>query len=121
MEGKRIFIASDKRTLRASSTIAGLAIRSGLNVSLKCDDKADCNKAHNIIKTDLDDRVAKDELSKEQGTTALEHLNTTVKVEDAAGCDIAIESVFEQADIKGKALAALDKACPEGTILITNT
>jgi 3-hydroxybutyryl-CoA dehydrogenase len=45
----------------------------------------------------------------------------TTKLEDLADCDIVIEAVFEDLDVKHQLFGALEKVCPEHTIFASNT
>jgi len=48
-------------------------------------------------------------------------LSDTTNLEDLAGCDLIVEAVIERLEDKAKVFQTLDQACPEHTILATNT
>jgi 3-hydroxybutyryl-CoA dehydrogenase len=45
----------------------------------------------------------------------------TTKLEDLADCDLVIEAVFEDLDVKHQLFSALDKICPPQTLFASNT
>jgi len=45
----------------------------------------------------------------------------TTKLEDLADCDLVIEAVFEDLDVKHQLFSALDKICPPQTLFVSNT
>src|ERR1700754_1717548 len=45
----------------------------------------------------------------------------TTKLENLADCDVVIEAVFEDLDVKHQLFSALDKICPAQTLFASNT
>ena len=52
---------------------------------------------------------------------ALARIKGTTAMEDFAECDLVIEAVVEDLDLKKKVFTELEKICPQHTILGTNT
>jgi 3-hydroxyacyl-CoA dehydrogenase len=65
--------------------------------------------------------AAKGRMTPEQVGSAMGALTPTLKLEDLADCDLVIEAVFEQMDIKKEIFGKLDAICKPGAILASNT
>lgn len=65
--------------------------------------------------------VAKGKLTEEQVSEILGRMHGTSKVEDLASCDLVIEAVFEDLNVKHDLLGRLNDVCPEHTIFASNT
>ena len=63
----------------------------------------------------------KGKLTDEQVGKAMGLLKPTLNFDDLAECDLIIEAVFEQMDIKKEIFARLDKVAKPGAILASNT
>ncbi|WP_375394387.1 3-hydroxyacyl-CoA dehydrogenase NAD-binding domain-containing protein [uncultured Sphingomonas sp.] len=66
-------------------------------------------------------QTAKGRLSAGQVEERLARLNPTLAIEAVEGCDLIVEAVFEQLDIKTALFARLDRLARPGAILATNT
>jgi 3-hydroxybutyryl-CoA dehydrogenase len=53
--------------------------------------------------------------------SALSRLQPASSLDAFAGCDVVIEAIAEDMDAKKQLLAQLDKTCPPGTVLASNT
>ena len=73
-----------------------------------------------IVKS-LDKFVEKGKLEQNERDATLERLTFTTEVGDLAGCDIVIEAVTEDLEIKNALWKELDKSCGAGTIFASNT
>ncbi len=69
----------------------------------------------------LKKRVEKGKLSQEQMDQVTARINGTTKYEDLAGCDLVIEAAVEKMDLKIQIFEDLSRACPQDTILVSNT
>jgi 3-hydroxybutyryl-CoA dehydrogenase len=73
----------------------------------------------------INSRLAKDvekgKLSAKDKDSALSRIKSTTSTRDFSGCDIVIEAVIENIDLKKKIFTELDKVCLPDTILATNT
>lgn len=65
--------------------------------------------------------VAKGKLTEEQVSEILGRMHGTSKVEDLASCDLVIEAVFEDLNVKHDLFGRLNDVCPEHTIFASNT
>lgn len=51
----------------------------------------------------------------------MERWSSTTSLADLADCDVIIEAVFEDLDVKHQLFSALDKVCPPHTVFASNT
>ncbi|MGI8316581.1 3-hydroxybutyryl-CoA dehydrogenase [Halobacillus mangrovi] len=101
--------------------IAQVFAQSGLNVKLNDLQQEALDKGLNGIEKRLNRAVEKGKMSEEEKQTALGHLSGTTKLEDASDCDLVIEAVVENMDVKTKVFKNLDEITPDHAILATNT
>ncbi len=69
----------------------------------------------------LSKAVAKEKMTQEQMDDIMSRISGTTDVADLADCDIVIEAVTENLELKQELWATLDKLCPEHTIFASNT
>ena len=79
------------------------------------------NKGLASISSRLARDVGKGELSPEDKDSTLNRIKGTTNTKDFSGCDLVIEAIIENMDLKRKVFAELDKVCPQHTVLATNT
>jgi 3-hydroxybutyryl-CoA dehydrogenase len=80
------------------------------------------DKAEAFAKSYLPERVSKGKLTQEIADMALENLQFTTSLEEAAGkADFVIEAAVEKIAIKRKLFADLDRIAPPHAILATNS
>jgi 3-hydroxybutyryl-CoA dehydrogenase len=65
--------------------------------------------------------VSKGKLTQEQMDNALDNLSAAYKLEDAQECDLIIEAVFENVELKQEIFRQLDAICKPDTIFASNT
>jgi 3-hydroxybutyryl-CoA dehydrogenase len=65
--------------------------------------------------------VEKGRLSGQDKDSALGRIRGTINIRDLNDCDLAIEAVPEDMDLKKRVFAELDKVCPGHAILASNT
>jgi len=101
--------------------IAYVTALAGMEVVLKdlTLEKAEAGKAR-IAKL-LDERVAKGRLSPEEKQAVLDRIRTTDRVEDLAGCDLVVEAVFENRDVKAQVIRETEAVLPEDAVFGSNT
>jgi 3-hydroxybutyryl-CoA dehydrogenase len=68
-----------------------------------------------------DKGVARSLFASDRKATILDKIRTSVDLQEVADCDVVVEAVFEQQDIKSEVLSALDRICRPDCILATNT
>ncbi len=80
------------------------------------------DRGMNMAKASLGKFVEKGRMKQEEMEGTLARLHTSTDVKDAAkDADYVIEAVFERAEIKLPIFRQLEEACPEETILASNT
>jgi 3-hydroxybutyryl-CoA dehydrogenase len=79
------------------------------------------NKGLNSIASSLKKSVEKGKMSKEEMDAILGRIKGTTDMGAFADCDLMIEAVAEDLEVKKKVFAELDKICPPHAILATNT
>ncbi|MBI0575748.1 3-hydroxyacyl-CoA dehydrogenase [Neobacillus cucumis] len=102
--------------------IAYVAALGGFQVTLNDVSKENLDKAKLYLETEMTKSADKGFLTREQASKALQRMEYTTSLEEAAGdTDVVIEAVFELMELKVDIFKKLDKICPEHTILATNT
>lgn len=74
-----------------------------------------------VIRRNYEASAAKGRLTPEQVETAMDRLSPTLDFEALAQCDLVIEAVYENMDVKKEVFARLDKVARSGAILASNT
>lgn len=65
--------------------------------------------------------VSKGKITEAQKAAALANLIPSTAQEDAADCDLVVEAIVENMDVKAKVFANLDRICKPSCILASNT
>ena len=73
------------------------------------------------IRKNYEATAAKGRMKPEQVEAAMGALTPTLSLEDLADCDLVIEAVYENMDVKKDIFGKLDAICKPGAILATNT
>jgi len=79
------------------------------------------NKGLKIIDKTLAKSVEKGKLAEQDKAAIQSRLKGTTNVEDFVDCDLIVEAVVENMDLKKKIFADLDRICPSHAVLATNT
>ncbi|MEP6786131.1 MAG: 3-hydroxyacyl-CoA dehydrogenase NAD-binding domain-containing protein [Sphingomonadales bacterium] len=79
------------------------------------------DKGTGLIRKNYEASAAKGRMKPEQVEAAMGALKPTLSLEDLADCDLIIEAVFEQMEIKKDIFGKLDKIAKPGAILASNT
>ncbi|HTI31679.1 MAG TPA: 3-hydroxyacyl-CoA dehydrogenase NAD-binding domain-containing protein, partial [Sphingomonas sp.] len=74
-----------------------------------------------VVRKNYEATAAKGRMKPEQVEQAMGLLTPTLKLEDLADCDLIIEAVYENMDVKKDIFGKLDKICKPGAILASNT
>jgi len=101
--------------------IAEVAARAGFEVVVRGRSQASADKAFKRLDKSLAGQVAKDKLSADEHESILGRVRATDDLGELGLCDLVIESVVEDLDVKRKLFRDLDQVCEMGTILATNT
>ncbi|HTU70634.1 MAG TPA: 3-hydroxybutyryl-CoA dehydrogenase [Candidatus Baltobacteraceae bacterium] len=73
------------------------------------------------ITKSLDKFVEKGKLPQSERDAALARIKPTTKVDDMAGCDLIVEAIVENVEVKAKLFAQLDALLEPQAIICTNT
>jgi 3-hydroxybutyryl-CoA dehydrogenase len=80
-----------------------------------------CERGLGGIRKQLDRAVEKGKLPAEQREATVGRLRGTTALEDLAGCDLIIEAVVEDLELKNQMWRTLDEVCGPETIFASNT
>jgi len=102
--------------------IAHAFAQSGFKVQLIDVNQAALTTAMATITKNLDRFVAKDKLDETDKSQTLDNISTFTNIaEGVEYASLVVEAATENVDLKLKIFKELDQACPEDTILATNT
>lgn len=102
--------------------IAHVFAQYGFNVVLHDLKQELLDRALATIQANMDRQIKKGGLTEEQKEKALARIKTTTNFSDSIeGSDLVVEAVFEDAALKSRIFADLDRICPPTTILASNT
>ncbi|MFS2096771.1 3-hydroxyacyl-CoA dehydrogenase NAD-binding domain-containing protein [Pseudomonas sp. Pseusp11] len=101
--------------------IAFVSASAGIDVVLKDINfaAAEKGKAHSAAL--LDKKVARGQLSREQREAILTRIHTTENDADLAGCDLIIEAVFEDRELKARVSSAAQTVVGPDAVIASNT
>lgn len=103
------------------SGIAQVCAQSGYQVVVSEANEELLNKGLASINSFLIKSIEKGKISEHDKDTTLGRIKGTTNINDFSDCDLVIEAVNENMDLKKKVFAELDKICPQHAILSTNT
>jgi 3-hydroxybutyryl-CoA dehydrogenase len=78
-------------------------------------------RGRETIERYLGRNVEKGRMSAEERDAAVARLTLTTALQDLADCDLVIEAVLEELDLKQEVFAELDRICRPDAVLATNT
>jgi 3-hydroxybutyryl-CoA dehydrogenase len=79
------------------------------------------DRARKMIESNLERQLKKGLITEDVRGGTLDRISTALTLEAAAGADLVIEAIVENRPVKFELFEALDRACPESTILASNT
>ncbi len=103
------------------SGIAQIAAQAGCEVVVREVDEALCAKGKGKIEKFLGKAVDKGKMTEDDMDAVLGRMTFTTELSAFAECDLVVEAIIENLDIKRELFAELDKICPEHTIFASNT
>ncbi|MBA7622507.1 3-hydroxybutyryl-CoA dehydrogenase [subsurface metagenome] len=103
------------------SGIAQVCAQSGYQVVVSEINDELLNKGLASINKFLAKSVEKDKITEQDKDATLSRIKGTTNTKDFSDCDLVIEAVVENMDLKKKIFAELDKTCPQHAILASNT
>jgi 3-hydroxybutyryl-CoA dehydrogenase len=103
------------------SGIAQVAAQSGFTTVVREVSDAICQRARGSIEKTLNKGIERGKVTTEQRDKTLGNLSFTTDVAALKDCDIIIEAVVEDLDVKNALWKELDAICPPHTIFASNT
>jgi 3-hydroxybutyryl-CoA dehydrogenase len=101
--------------------IAEITAKSGFDVIVREVTQELLEKGEARIRKSMERAVQKEKLSAEDRDAALGRLSFTTNVPDLQDCDIVLEAIVEDLEIKHALFGELDGLCGESTIFASNT
>ncbi|HUG97555.1 MAG TPA: 3-hydroxyacyl-CoA dehydrogenase NAD-binding domain-containing protein [Gammaproteobacteria bacterium] len=101
--------------------IAYVSAFAGMEVVLLDTDQANAEKGKGYSKALLEKRVGRGKTAPDQAEKILARILPTTSYAALAGCELVIEAVFEDRDIKRKVTEATEAVIPAGAIFASNT
>jgi 3-hydroxybutyryl-CoA dehydrogenase len=103
------------------SGIAEIAAKAGFQTRVREVEQAYADKGLAAIRKSLDRAVEKGKLEAATRDEVLGRIHMTTALEDLADCDLIIEAVTEDLQIKNDMFRTLDGVCGEHTVFASNT
>ena len=103
------------------SGIAQVAAQAGLTTIVRELTDALCERSRGAIAKSLDKAIEKGKLKPDARAATFEQLTFTTQLEDLATCDIIIEAVVEDLDVKNSLWRELHTLADDRTIFASNT
>ncbi len=101
--------------------IAYVCARGGMDVVLKDVSLESAQRGKNYSKVLTDKAVKRGQSTQEQADALLAKITPTTEAADLAGCDLVIEAVFENVEVKQKAFADIQDIVGPDAVLGSNT
>ena len=101
--------------------IAQTLINRNNEVLLKGVNEGSLEKALKSITKNLEKSVSKGKLQEDQKNEMIKRISTTADIKDAADCDLIIEAISENMEVKKELFNQLDHICKRETIFASNT
>lgn len=103
------------------SGIAQVTAQAGYKVNAVDRNQTFLDRGMDLINKSLDHAVKKDALTKTQSNEILSRIQCSDNLSTLTDCDLIIEAIFDDYDIKKKIYHDLDELCPPRTIFASNT
>ena len=101
--------------------IAMCFANAGIPVHIIDQDEDNLNRGMSVIEKNYDFMVGRGKLSEEQKDAVFGLVSSSLDYKDVSDCDIVIEAVYENLELKHDIFKALDEHVKEGAILASNT
>lgn len=101
--------------------IAQVCAQSGFQVLLNDVNEEALDKGMKNIEKLLSRAVEKERISETDKTDTINRLTPSSEIKDAGSCDLIIEAIVENMDVKTKVFSNLDALAPKHAILASNT
>jgi 3-hydroxyacyl-CoA dehydrogenase len=96
-------------------------LSAGIPVTIVEREKEALDRGVGIIRKNYERTASRGKMTEEQVEKAMGLLTPTLSYDDLADCDLVIEAVFENMDVKKDVFKTLDGIVKDGAILATNT
>ena len=96
-------------------------LSAGIPVTIVEQEQAALDRGTGVMRKNYEATAAKGRMTAQQVEEAMGALTPTLSLEDLADCDLIIEAVFENMDVKKEVFGKLDKIAKPGAILASNT
>jgi len=101
--------------------IAQVCAQAGIETVAREIDQKFIDNGFGIITKNLSKAVKKEKIDQSEMDRILGNIKGTLDLEDLKDCDLIIEAVVENLDIKNEMYSTLDRICPDKTIFASNT
>ncbi|MEJ6070028.1 3-hydroxyacyl-CoA dehydrogenase family protein, partial [Psychrobacter sp. 16-Bac2893] len=101
--------------------IAYVSAKAGMEVVLLDKALEGAEKGKNYSTKLLDKAISRDRSTEEKKQALLDLIKTTTSYDDLEGCDLIIEAVFEDVDIKAECTRNAEAVIPETAVYASNT
>ena len=101
--------------------IAQVAAQAGCTVVARESDQGALDKGVARVKKSLDKLVEKEKLSRADADAAFGRISGTLDLKGLSDCDLVVEAIVENLDVKKKLFAELGRLCKPTTIFASNT
>jgi len=103
------------------SGIAQVCAQGGYQVVMRDIEDHFVAKGMGVIKENIDRMIKKEKISKEEAETILNRIKGTVQLEEIIDCQLVIEAIIENRELKRNLFKELDHLCKPNTIFASNT
>ena len=101
--------------------IAQACAQAGYQVTAVARSRGSLDKGMASIDSILSRRVERGRMSQQDKDSTLAHLKGSTSISDLSGCDLVVEAVPEDLELKKKVFAQLDEVCSQHAVLGSNT
>ena len=101
--------------------IAQVAAQAGCTVVVRETEQGALDKGLSRIRKSLDKLVEKEKLTRADADAAAGRISGTLEIKPLADCDLVVEAIVENLDVKNKLFAELGQTCKPATIFASNT
>jgi 3-hydroxyacyl-CoA dehydrogenase len=96
-------------------------LSAGIPVTIVETSQEALDRGTGVMRKNYEASAAKGRITAAQAEGAMGLLTPSLSLDDLAGCDLVIEAVFENMDVKKEVFGKLDSICKPGAILASNT
>ncbi len=101
--------------------IAQVFAQNGYKVIIRDIEQEFLDNGMRSIEKFLSRSVEKEKMTEEEKEDTLDNIDTTLELDDLEDCDLIVEAIIEDADIKKDNFEELDEICKKDTIFASNT